>query len=234
MSTVPKSASKKAVAAATAVATAGSKQKEIREGGGGGASSKEKNLAGVTIRKSKSTVSHALALRLRRHLDSTASSTRRVFRTNNNSKSGSANGSSNRTTDIKVGADSHEERKGCQIRISSGFKAVIYLVLIVGVTAAVGAWLYFNKFGPDARRGRGAASGPWEEGEEKVTFDDEGEVDLYLDFQGNIHSVSEITVGVGVGVGVDGDRGNGKKREFPASFNGAGGRGGGVKGEKKK
>lgn len=162
----------------------------------------------VTIRKSKSTLPRSLAKDLRRHLDSGASSTRRALHKR-----------------INVGKDSEKGAagKGCRLRIGSGYKALMYLALIVGLTGAVAAWLYFNKFGPMAARAGGsvrfrtALNLTREARGAKLnkTIRD-SDPDLYLDHQGNIHRLSELQDGGGGGNAAVGG-------EFPSGAKGGNG-----------
>ncbi len=129
----------------------------------------------VTIKKSKSVLSRSFAVNLRRHLSSSSK------RGNNNSSNSSSN----------------VKEKGCLCRIGSGFKALIYLSLMLLTTGAVGAWLYHNRFGLRARYGPDdhPVSGSTGSVDQIPAVVEE---DLYLDFQGNIHKISEIRVDRGI------------------------------------
>ena len=104
------------------------------------------------------------------------------------------------------------EKSGC--RFGSCCKAVFYLFLMVGVTAAVVFWLYTNKFAPkrfvfveeeedSGRRGKALEDmlkknitviAKEEEADNKIvkTIKDD-DPDLFIDAEGNLHPVSELT-----------------------------------------
>ncbi len=135
--------------------------------------SSNNNKPRILIKKSRSTLPRGLAGQLRRNIDQAPIKSQHHKTQNDNNS-----------------------QKGCQFRIGSSFKAIIYLILIIGLTTGVAVWLYHNKFRPSYRTKFGPKSGP--ETDAKVVALNKtiknDEPDLYLDFQGNIHRVSEIKV----------------------------------------
>eukprot|EP00094_Tigriopus_californicus_P002283 TCALIF_02204-PA protein Name:"Protein of unknown function" AED:0.24 eAED:0.28 QI:0/0.5/0.2/0.8/1/1/5/0/1468 len=107
--------------------------------------------------------------------------------------------------------------KGCFCQIGSSFKAVMFLLLILAATGALGFWLYQNKFGPNAiqdphlpnlpsvstlkpRQGKDLnLSDKLEENTQNQTIPNkiihDSDPDLYIDFEGKLHKVSDLKEG---------------------------------------
>lgn len=108
--------------------------------------------------------------------------------------------------------------KGCFCQIGSSFKAVLFLFLILGATGALGFWLYQNKFGPNAIQAPNLPNLPVvgstlkpRQGKDLDLANQEIEVvqnqtnpdkiihdsdpDLYIDYEGKLHKVSDLKEG---------------------------------------